>query len=115
MTKKIHVAISTHDMTASVDDYSARLGCQPAVLVTDKYALWRTEGLNLSVRVDTALPAGTIRHLGVEDAQVNEFSSETDVNDVLWEHFSIAHQADEICQLWPQTKRQLQTLLGEDK
>ncbi len=115
MTNKIHIAISTHDMTASIADYSARLGCQPAVLVTDEYALWRTDVLNLSVRVDTALPVGTIRHLGFEDAQAKEFSAETDVNGVLWEHFSIAHQADEICQLWPQTRGQLQTLLGEDK
>ena len=38
--KKIHIAIGVSDIARSVAGYSKRLGCQPAVVVPNEYALW---------------------------------------------------------------------------
>ena len=35
---------------SSADDYSQRLGCRPDLLIPGKYALWRTDAVNLSIR-----------------------------------------------------------------
>jgi hypothetical protein len=99
--KKLHLALSSHDIQASIRDYSQRLGCKPQVIVKDEYALWRTSSLNLSVRQDITTPAGQLRHLGFEDAQALEFSQDTDCNGILWERFSAKQQRDEITELWP--------------
>ena len=48
--KKIHLAISTQDLAASVEDYSRRLNAQPDLVIAGQYALWRTDTLNFSVR-----------------------------------------------------------------
>ena len=100
--KKLHIAISTNQIEASVDDYSQRLGCEPCSFIPGEYALWRTEQLNLSIRQDDTCAAGELRHLGWEDPKANEFSQETDVNGIVWENFSAQHQADEINEIWPQ-------------
>jgi len=102
--RKIHLAISTDDIAATVDDYSRRLACPPCVVVPGEYALWRTGTVNLSVRRDRAAPPGSLRHLGWEDPEAEAFSTETDVNGILWERFSAAQQADEIEELWPGTE-----------
>jgi hypothetical protein len=52
VTNKINIAIATHDIAASVEDYSKRLGCQPCV-VANEYDLWRTDSINLSIRQTT--------------------------------------------------------------
>lgn len=102
--KKLHIALSTRDLATSVADYSARLGMPPTTMVEAAYALWRTPCLNFTVRIDPASQPGALRHLGWEDAGAPEFSQDTDVNGIVWEHFSAAQQAEEINQIWPQAQ-----------
>ena len=99
--KKLHLAISTHDIASTVEDDSARLGVKPCAYIAGEYALWRTECLNLSVRADASRKAGELRHLGWEDSSEGEFSEDVDVNGIVWERFSARQQAEEINQLWP--------------
>lgn len=101
---KLHLALSTRDLTASVADYSARLGMPPDTMVEGAYALWRTPCLNFTVRVDPACEPGGLRHLGWEDVDAPEFSEDTDVNGIVWERFSAQQQAAEINQIWPQAR-----------
>ncbi len=100
--KKLHLALSTDDIAASVADYSARLGCAPALVVEGAYALWRTKTLNLSIRQGAGVAPGQLRHLGWEDDQAEAFSSEVDVNGITWERFAAHHQTAEIAALWPE-------------
>lgn len=101
---RFHIALSTVDIESSVIDYSSRLGMRPTVVVPGEYALWRTETLNFSIRKDTTLPPGSMRHLGWEDSQAETFSAENDCNGILWERFSASHQEDEILEIWPDAK-----------
>ena len=100
--RRFHLALSTHDLPASIEEYNRRLGQQPVSIVAGEYALWRTESLNISVRQDVSVPAGQLRHVGWEDDSVSEFSSESDCNGILWERFSFANQCEEIVSLWPE-------------
>ena len=104
--KKIHIAIGVSDIAQSVADYSQRLGCQPAVVVPNEYALWRTDSINFSIRRDSE-NAGKLRHLGWEDSSVSQFTKETDANGVVWERFSKELQAKEIKDAWPQSTPKL--------
>ncbi|MEQ8264180.1 hypothetical protein [Pseudohaliea sp.] len=99
--RKLHIALATHDLPATIDDYSVRLGTPPCSVVHGEYALWRTASLNLSVRHDPDCAPGSLRHLGWEDSAATVFSEETDVNGITWECFSAAQQAEEINTLWP--------------
>ncbi len=101
--RKIHLAISTADVAKTIQDYSQRLACAPCIVVPGEYALWRTETINLSVRLDSATAPGSLRHMGWEDSASEEFSVDTDVNGVVWENFSAEQQADEIEAAWPGT------------
>ncbi|WP_017297263.1 hypothetical protein [Nodosilinea nodulosa] len=101
--KKLHLAISTDDIAASVADYSARLGCAPTLVIEGAYALWRTETLNLSIRQGSGIAPGQVRHLGWEDDQAEAFTAEVDVNGMTWERFAAQHQAEEINGIWPGT------------
>jgi len=101
--KRIHIALASVDIAATVADYTIRLACEPSLVVVDEYALWRTEAINLSVRKDTSCKPGELRHLGFEDPEAPEFSATTDSNGILWERFTAAQQADEIEQAWPGT------------
>ncbi|MGJ3254522.1 MAG: hypothetical protein ACFE0J_25820 [Elainellaceae cyanobacterium] len=100
---RIHIAISTRDIATSVQDYSARLGIQPCVMIPGEYALWRTESLNVSVRQDSTCKPGQLRHLGWEDEAAETFTTDTDCNGILWERFAAHHQAAEINEIWPDT------------
>jgi catechol 2,3-dioxygenase-like lactoylglutathione lyase family enzyme len=102
--KKLHIALSTNDIAASIKDYTTRLGCAPCSEVANEYALWRTESLNFSIRQDVSCPAGELRHLGWEDDAAEAFSEQKDINGVTWERFSAAQQAEEINALWPEAK-----------
>ncbi len=104
--KKLHLALSTDDIAASVVDYSGRLGCEPEVVIEGAYALWRTATLNLSLRQVTGVAPGQLRHLGWEDDQAEAFTATVDVNGITWEHFAAHHQADEIKAAWPGTPDQ---------
>ena len=101
--KKIHLAIATNDIEKTVEDYSKRLGCEPCVVVPNQYALWRTNSINMSIRQDASCKPGELRHLGWEDPEAEEFSSEKDVHNIVWEHFSAQQQAEEIEKAWPGT------------
>ncbi|EDY38249.1 conserved hypothetical protein [Cyanobium sp. PCC 7001] len=100
--KKLHIALSTHSIEASVRDYSQRLGSEPSVVIQGQYALWRTDTLNLSIRQAASGPPGELRHLGWEDPQAPAFTQDVDVNGITWERFTARQQAEEIRQLWPE-------------
>lgn len=104
--KKLHLAISTEQIEATIEDYSQRLNAPPCIVVPGEYALWRTETLNISIRQDSSRAPGSLRHLGWEDPSATAFTIETDVNGIVWEHFAAAHQADEINETWPDTHYQ---------
>jgi len=108
--KKLHIALSTNQITATIADYSARLGAAPCSYIENEYALWRTASLNLSVRQDPSCPPGELRHLGWEDPSATEFSEELDVNGIKWERFNAQQQADEINEIWPQADYQPEAL-----
>jgi extradiol dioxygenase family protein len=99
--KRFHLAIATHDIEATVRDYSDRLGAQPCVVVPNEYALWRTETLNLSIRQDRSCKSGELRHLGWEDPAATEFTTTVDVNGLTWERFNSRLQVEEIQDIWP--------------
>jgi hypothetical protein len=101
--KKLHLAIATDAIEDTVEDYSRRLNCRPCIVIPGQYALWRTDTLNLSVRKDAAAIPGELRHLGWEDPQAEQFSTDTDVNGILWERFNAQQQAEEIEAAWPGT------------
>jgi hypothetical protein len=101
MTKKFHLALSVQNLESCVLDFTQRFGCEPCVVVEGEYALWRTAFLNVSIRCDACSAAGTLRHLGWEDDSVQAFTTETDVNGVVWERFTAQQQAHEINSLWP--------------
>jgi hypothetical protein len=100
--KKLHLAISTNNIKESINDYTRRLSVEPCSYVENEYALWRTESLNVSIRQDASCPSGSLRHLGWEDSDVNEFTQDTDINGIVWESFNAQNQADEINELWPE-------------
>lgn len=104
--KKLHLALSTHDIETTVKEYTQRFGAEPVLVVENEYALWRTDTLNVSVRNDPTCKPGELRHLGWEDPDADSFSSETDCNGILWERFSAQVQADEIEEVWPGTTDQ---------
>ena len=97
--QRFHLAIGVADIAASVRDYSARLGCEPEVVVEGEYALWRTDVMNVSIRRSETTG---MRHLGWEDDSAKAFNKEADSNGIVWEHFSAALQREEISRLWPQ-------------
>jgi hypothetical protein len=99
--KRFHISISVQNIAASVEDYSARLDCQPCVVVLGEYALWRTDTVNFSIR-QSVDQVGKLRHLGWEDQTATGFTQAIDVNGIAWERFSAETQADEIRSLWPQ-------------
>lgn len=100
MTNKLHIAIATDKIEATIEDYTARLGMPPCSFIPGEYALWRTKTLNLSVRQDDSCKPGELRHLGWEDESATEFSQDIDVNGIVWERFNAQDQADEINEIW---------------
>jgi len=100
MSNKLHLAIATNKIAATIEDYTVRLGLPPCSMVEGEYALWRTETINLSVRQDDSCQPGELRHLGWEDSSAIEFSQDVDVNGIVWERFNAQHQADEINEIW---------------
>ncbi|HEV8116361.1 MAG TPA: VOC family protein [Acidimicrobiales bacterium] len=93
--RRIHIALAVDDLQRSIDDYSERLGAEAAVIVPGRYALWRTPEVNLSVSLR---PGGAerLRHLGFEDDEADAATETSDVNGIVWEHFTAAQQASEI-------------------
>ena len=105
MMKKIHIAISTNKINETINDYTIRLGVEPCLFISNEYALWRTDSLNVSIRQDSSCTHGvpsTFR----EDDSAEEFSQDTDVNGIIWEYFNTQQQADEINELWSEINYQ---------
>ena len=98
--KKLHLAISTNNIAATIEDYSRRLKAKPCLVIAGEYALWRTPTLNISVRKDKSHSPGSLRHLGWEDSNAMAMSAETDVNGIVWERFTAEQQAEEIREIW---------------
>ncbi|WP_447969571.1 hypothetical protein [Nitrospira sp. M1] len=101
--KKLHIAIGVSNIDTSVEEYSHRFGMEAEIVVPGQYALWRTQTLNVSIRKVADDVVGQIRHLGWEDPEAMAFTSEYDINHILWEKFSATQQAQEIEQTWPGT------------
>lgn len=99
--RRIHIAISTQNIEQSITDYTSRLCCEPEVVVPGEYALFRTQTVNFSIRRDSSVASGTLRHLGFEDDDATSFTSEPDVNGIYWEQFNDALQKEEILNIWP--------------
>lgn len=102
--KKIHVALGVQDVDRSIEDYSRRLDCKPVIVIPNKYALWRTSTINLSIR-RVQQGAAPLRHLGWEDDSASEFTQDTDVNGIVWERFNKQLQEKEITDTWPGKKQ----------
>ena len=97
--RRIHIALAVADIDESVGDYSQRLGTQPNVVVTGKYAMWRTEQMNFSIN-QIPQRAGQLRHLGFEDEDAAGFTMDYDCNDIMWELFSPQAQDDKIREMY---------------
>ena len=69
--KRFHIALAVRDLSASIADYSLRLGQAPQAVVPGKYAMWRTELLNFSIN-EMPERAGELRHVGFEDDRIIE-------------------------------------------
>lgn len=99
--KRFHLSIDVRDITNSIEEYTRRLGCEPALVIPQEYALWRTATLNFSIRRTDSIP-GQLRHLGWEDEQATGVNKETDVNGIVWERFNARDQVQEVNRQWPQ-------------
>ena len=97
--KRFHIALAVANLDNSIVDYSLRLGEEPTVVVSDKYAMWRTDTLNFSIN---QIPnrAGQLRHVGFEDESVQAFSSDYDTNGLEWELFSPQAQDQKIVEIY---------------
>ena len=97
--KRFHIALAVENLDSSIEDYSLRLGQNPTVVVSDKYAMWRTDTLNFSIN---QIPdrAGQLRHVGFEDESVQGFSSDYDTNGLEWELFSPEAQDQKIVEIY---------------
>ena len=100
--KKIHVAIGVSDIERCVREYNRRLRQEADLVIPNQYALWRTQTLNLSIRKVSEEEAGKLRHLGWENPEAPEFSSDYDCNGILWEEFTTEQQDQEIERTWPE-------------
>ena len=97
--KRFHIALAVANLDNSIADYSLRLGEEPTVVVSDKYAMWRTGTLNFSIN---QIPdrAGQLRHVGFEDESVQGFSRDYDTNGLEWELFSPQPQDRKIVEIY---------------
>ncbi len=97
--KRFHIALAVANLDSSITDYSCRLGQEPTAVVSDKYAMWRTDTLNFSIN---QIPdrAGQLRHVGFEDESVQGFSSDYDTNGLEWELFSPQAQDQKIAEIY---------------
>ena len=97
--KRFHIALAVENLDSSIEDYSLRLGQNPTVVVSGKYAMWRTDTLNFSIN---QIPdrAGQLRHVGFEDESVQGFSSDYDTNGLEWELFSPEAQDQKIVEIY---------------
>ena len=98
--QRIHIALGVENVDASIEEYNRILGVPACVVVAGEYALWRTQTVNFSIRRCQKNETGTLRHLGWEDECSSGFKISTDVNGIVWEHFSLNEQLTEIKNRW---------------
>jgi len=98
--KRLHIALAVKNLEVSIIEYSRRLGSEPVAIANNRYALWRTQTVNLSI-IENPEQAGTLRHLGFEDSEASQLSSEYDGDGFEWEHFTAEQQRQEILQYYP--------------
>jgi len=98
--KRLHIALAVKNLEASIIEFSRRLSSEPVAVANNRYALWRTQTVNLSIS-ENPEKAGTLRHLGFEDSEASQLSSEYDSNGFEWEHFTVEQQRQEILQYYP--------------
>ena len=65
--KRFPVAFGIADVESSAGNYSQRLGCRPDLFTPGKYALWRTDAVNLSIRKVSHEEGGALRWHGSGD------------------------------------------------
>ena len=97
---KIHIALAVKDLEKSISEYKQRLGCKPVAIAKGRYALWRTDILNLSITQD-AENAGMLRHLGFESSEAARMVSDYDTDGFKWEYFTAEQQRLEIIKHYP--------------
>ena len=102
--KRFHISIAVSDFSASVTDYSKRLGCKPTVLVEGRYALWKTDILNFTISFREGQQTSMVRHIGFEDDGEKTFREERDANGITWEYFSAETQMQEVKEKFPGVK-----------
>jgi len=95
--KRFHLAIAVEDFGASLEAYSRRLSAAPELLVPGRFALWRTELLNVTISCKPGQAAG-LRHVGFEDVSVSTPYEERDLNGIIWEYFSADAQMKELAE-----------------
>ena len=97
--RRLHIALAVTKLEASIAEYNQRLSCKPVAIAESRYALWRTETLNLSISQNKQ--ESGIRHLGFEDSEVIKMFSEHDADGIEWEYFTAAQQRLEIIKHYP--------------
>jgi ribosomal-protein-alanine N-acetyltransferase len=102
----VHIALAVEHLPAAVADHEQRLGAAPLLVIPGQYALFRTDVLNLSLRV---VPPGDspVRHLGFEVDRADCFTEERDASGVVWETFTFEQQLAEIEAAWPGSTAEL--------
>lgn len=98
--QKLHLALAVKDLEMAVAQYSKRLGREPVAKAESRYALWRTDILNLSI-TQSFEDAGNLRHLGFEHPGVFKMYSEKDIDGFEWEYFTAEQQRQEILKYYP--------------
>jgi hypothetical protein len=93
--KKFHISIAVKNLDESIKDYSQKLGCEPCVVIEERYALWRNDILNFSISQKPEI-AGQVRHIGFENSDVQNFTETHDCNGLMWEEFTAEMQMQEI-------------------
>ena len=97
--RRIHIALAVESISKSVADYSQRIGIEPTVVFSGKYALWRTDQMNFSIN-EQPEKTGQLRHLGFEDGDAIGFSTDHDCNGIMWELFSPQAQDEKIVEMY---------------
>ena len=100
-SRKFHLALGVTNIEESIQEYTRRLGQDPEVIVPQSYALWRTDTLNVSIRMVSHPQDCGLRHLGWEQEGIPTFITEMDCNQIPWEYFTADQQAQEISEIWP--------------
>ena len=96
--QKFHIALGIKNINKAIIDFTYKLDSKPIIIIKNKYVLFRTETLNISLRKDNQV---SLRHLGWEDSTCKSFEKTVDSNRILWERFPFEYQLKEIRDIFP--------------